>query len=199
MRKKCTKCGEEKGLEAFSKDRVPQDGLRHSCKSCNKKYYVEHKIAIGVASKRWRSENKEKRSQNAKIYYIKNKEKIDARNKQYGIDHAEELLIYREGHKKEFAAQQRVYRSNNRAKRNASHAKRRALKLNATPSNANLDNINAFYAQAQRLTKCLGTPFHVDHIIPLVKGGEHAELNLQVIPAAENLSKGDKMPDEFYK
>lgn len=36
----------------------------------------------------------------------------------------------------------------------------------------------------------LGEEFHVDHIVPLSKGGKHVFENLQVIPAIDNLRKG---------
>lgn len=48
------------------------------------------------------------------------------------------------------------------------------------------------YAHARRLTIETAVEHHVDHIRPLAAGGEHHPANLQVIPAAENLSKGSK-------
>ena len=36
----------------------------------------------------------------------------------------------------------------------------------------------------------LGEKFHVDHIIPIAKGGLHIAENLQVISAKDNLRKG---------
>jgi hypothetical protein len=52
--------------------------------------------------------------------------------------------------------------------------------------------IQDMYLEAQQLTEKSGVEFHVDHIHPLSKGGEHMEINLQIIPAEENLSKKDK-------
>jgi len=42
-----------------------------------------------------------------------------------------------------------------------------------------------------------GVEYHIDHIIPVVKGGTHTPDNLRVITAAENLSKYDWFLDEY--
>lgn len=39
-----------------------------------------------------------------------------------------------------------------------------------------------------------GDPRHVDHIVPLSKGGTNDPRNLRVVSAAENLAKGSRMP-----
>lgn len=44
-----------------------------------------------------------------------------------------------------------------------------------------------------RMSNKPGVEYHVDHIIPLAKGGPHFPWNLQVITKAENLSKGAKI------
>lgn len=49
------------------------------------------------------------------------------------------------------------------------------------------------YEDARRLSKETGIEYHVDHIIPLSKGGPHLPWNLQVITKAQNLSKGARI------
>ena len=49
------------------------------------------------------------------------------------------------------------------------------------------------YEDARRLTKETGAKHHVDHIIPLAKGGPHLPWNLQVLTETENLKKGAKI------
>ena len=49
-----------------------------------------------------------------------------------------------------------------------------------------------FYAEARRLSRETGILHHVDHIIPLSKGGLHCQTNLQVLTATENIKKGNR-------
>jgi 5-methylcytosine-specific restriction endonuclease McrA len=60
-----------------------------------------------------------------------------------------------------------------------------------------LKALQAIYELAIRLTRATGIEYHVDHHIPLAKGGKHHPDNLWVIPAAENLRKGAKLPQEL--
>jgi len=42
MKKTCSKCGESKSLESFSKNKTKKDGLNYECKDCRKTYIREH-------------------------------------------------------------------------------------------------------------------------------------------------------------
>lgn len=39
-----------------------------------------------------------------------------------------------------------------------------------------------------------GTRYHLDHIVPVSRGGDHSVENLRVVPREENLRKGNQMP-----
>lgn len=86
----------------------------------------------------------------------------------------------------------RPYIEEHQQEYNARNAKRRAAKLNATPSWANLDIIKEIYNNCPK-------GYHVDHIVPL-QGKEvcglHVEYNLQYLPALENMKKGNKLYNE---
>ena len=55
----------------------------------------------------------------------------------------------------------------------------------------NIEFCTPFYAESRRLTRETGIQHHVDHIVPLAKGGLHCQTNLQVLTASENIAKGD--------
>jgi len=79
-------------------------------------------------------------------------------------------------------------------KANANNALRRAKRKQATKllTIEEKELIKKFYFHAKRLTYIFKIKHHVDHIIPLAKGGLHHPSNLQVIPASVNLRKGIK-------
>lgn len=175
--KMCSTCKVEKPFEEFSKDKTKKDSYHNQCKSCKKKYREENKDKISEKSKQYIEENKDKISEYKKQYREENKDKICEYAKQY----------YEE----------------NKDKVNAKSAKRRAKKLQATPSwltDEQKQEIIEFYKLRKILTKETGILHHVDHIIPL-KGdrvcGLHVPWNLQVISASENLSKSNKLLEEL--
>jgi 5-methylcytosine-specific restriction endonuclease McrA len=78
-------------------------------------------------------------------------------------------------------------------KRNAITYRYRMRKKNQMPIDADNEKILSFYREAERLTEETGIIHHVDHIIPISKGGLHHQDNLQVLTKKENLSKGNKL------
>lgn len=124
-------------------------------------------------------------SEYSRLKYELNKDTILERNKQWI-----------ESNKEKHQTLNREWAKNNRGKSLAYGAKRKACKINATPSWADLRAIEVEYSLAAWCTKVMGEPYHVDHIVPLqgkTVCGLHVPWNLRVIPARENLSKGNKL------
>jgi len=89
-----------------------------------------------------------------------------------------------------------AFKKRNPGKVNAETAARKQHIKNATPSWVDKKELEAFYVEAARLTQDTGMKYHVDHIHPLrgkSLNGLHVPWNLQVIPAKQNLQKGNRL------
>lgn len=73
----------------------------------------------------------------------------------------------------------------------AEASRRRKVRVrNAIPLDFDRDGVMAMYNLAQKIANLTGVKMHVDHIIPLSKGGEHNVGNLQILAAPLNIAKG---------
>ena len=125
---------------------------------------------------------------------------------------AEVWATYRERNHEQLKGKWKAHRDANKDSRREYHkewcktnpskyteynAKRRAAKLQRTPSwLTELDEflLSETYQHSQDLTKATGIQHHVDHIIPLqgeLVSGLHIPSNLQVITEHENCSKSN--------
>lgn len=92
----------------------------------------------------------------------------------------------------------KTYKVRNPHLKLAEKAKRRATKLSATPSWLTSEDfwlIREVYSISKLRTTMTGTDWEVDHIVPLQGKnvcGLHVPLNLQVITAHENRTKGNR-------
>ena len=96
------------------------------------------------------------------------------------------------------AARRQHYREN-KGRYVAQARAREALIKRATPPWADLKALEQFYIEAERLTRVTGIKHHVDHFYPLqgkTMCGLHVETNLQVLPAAINLRKSNRIKEE---
>ena len=117
-------------------------------------------------------------------------------NQEYQIKRS---TAYREKNIERSRKNARIWAKRNPARKNASNAKRRAFKKQATPkwlSKFDLDYIRFLYITAKELEKLDGIKRHVDHIIPLKHHnlcGLHVPWNLQILEASENMKKSNKI------
>jgi len=82
-----------------------------------------------------------------------------------------------------------------RAKKYASLAARRVKKIKqiSTLTAAEQAQVAEIYKRCRELSESTGIAHHVDHIIPVSKGGEHHPDNLQILTAEQNLKKGARI------
>lgn len=164
--KTCTKCRVEKDLAMFSPSKRGLHGVQSTCKQC----YAEIR-------RQYYKANPEKYKQVAKMYAKENYGKVLERNNRYRQSNPEKLKEWK-----------RKDRQKNKARILSDNALRRSMtKGSNSPEIVQIYALRDFY-----IAMSMGESFHVDHIIPVSKGGAHAAWNLQVIPAIDNLRKGDK-------
>jgi len=129
------------------------------------------------------------------VRYIQNSNVRKKKVKEWGTANRERVLQYKakwNASNPEFnslwcAANRDLVRSH---KANRRARKKQAMPLWLTPDH--ISQINAVYAEAQRLSIETGVTYHVDHIVPLngrVVCGLHVPWNLRAIPAVENLRR----------
>lgn len=103
--KTCTKCGETKTTDRFSKHRSKRDGLQSNCKTC-----------LTACNRAYRKANRDRVNARARAYREANRDRENARSR-----------AYKEKHREELAAYNRAYYEANRDRENARSRARRAL------------------------------------------------------------------------
>lgn len=204
--KTCTQCGEGKPAttEYFHACKETKDGLRGKCKDCIKNcqraYYEAHK-------------------ENSKAYYVANRQRLIAQSLEWYLAHkdqaTERFRSWYDANKERKAEHQRKWYAENRAQRlerkrqwnaanrgygRAANRRRRARKLAAEGSHTQADVATQYKAQKGRCYYCstkLSNDYHVDHVIPLSRGGSDATENLVCACPSCNLSKNNKLPHEW--
>ena len=163
----CARCKVEKPLVEYSPDARTRLGVQSRCKVC-----------IAEAACIRRAENPEPHRESVRKAVKKHYAKKLQRNREYRAKNAEKVFAWK-------AAD----RARNKARISADNSMRRA-KLRDGKITSEVISVYALRDFYRAMS--LGENFHVDHIIPISKGGLHVAQNLQVIPAIDNLRKGAK-------
>jgi hypothetical protein len=171
-----------------------------NCIECMREYRRDKAEHIAITTRAYRVENAESTRETQRTYQQKNRKKLSQNRKEYRRKNAQHIravqATYRHTNKERRNEYYRVWRSKNSAQVTHHISLRRTRKVQATPKWVDLSSILAVYIEAKRLTKETGVQYHVDHIVPLkspVVCGLHVPWNLQIIPAAENLKKHNRM------
>jgi hypothetical protein len=194
--KTCTICKIEKPFSCFSKRARAKDGFASNCKECARKWRPVPTITEPVEGKPRKKRGRPKMNPEEKRekQRLRNLKRYN-QNKQLMRDKARE---YRQQNPDKFRESCSKSRAKHPETQRALQARRRAIKLSATPAwltDNQKEQIKWFFRAAKMMTETTGVLHHVDHIHPL-KGkpfnGLHVPWNLQCIPAKENIKKGNR-------
>lgn len=191
--KKCTKCGTVKSLDQFHRKSTGKFGRAPHCKECvsvnkanhytenrdrltayKRDYYKRNTDTLSQRNKQWRSQNQTYLSEYKRTYYRENKERLSDQMRQYQKDNIDRWLL-------------------------DSHRRRMLKSVSAFDGSSNQDVIARWgefcYLGGERVAQD-GKPlenFHLEHVVPLSRGGSHTIDNLRPSCAHHNLSKGGKV------
>lgn len=180
--KTCTSCKLEKNTTDFYRAKAFNDGLSYKCKVCSREY---------------QRQNKEKYNALQLAYHYRNREKILAKRRAEWVHSYNRIPSTPES----VAVSRKKWKDKNKHKVNEYAMRRRAIMLNRILPNTDMNAIIAIYKEAKERRNA-GEDVHVDHIIPLMgkeMQGWHCAENLRIIPAHENLSKGNKIVKELVE
>jgi len=189
--KKCACCLIVKEKSEFTKYRSNKDGLYSYCRVCKnlkqKEDSLKYHDRINKYMKEYNKRTKDKRDAYYKAYYKENKERILENSRE---DYEKTKDKVKKRHKN--------WEINNKAKRSKIKAKRRSKVLKN----------GIFYISEKEITKllssncyiCQANPSeHLDHIVPISKGGTHSIGNLLGACQRCNLEKGSKTLYEYKR
>ena len=195
--KACSKCKQVKPLSDFHKSKAAKSGHKPSCQLCkqkaNKIYRAENTELIKAINKAWCAKNPRKLKEYAlksskyylenpskrKEYYQKNREKLVARHRQWRANNYEKARQI-----------EKTYRSSNPHVGRLQSQKRRALKK---ANGCYLVSVKESKRMLQSPCFYCGQPSkHLDHVVPLSRGGSHSIGNLVPSCITCNISKNKK-------
>lgn len=200
----CTRCGEIHPATREFFNWCQSRGVRQPCRVCGRKWAKEHhdpekaryyearrdKEAQRQRQRDYRAQFPERAKESMLRYAEKNRAKLVACTRRWQIEHAEEHKAAKKRYRLEHPEKDREYNHN-----------RRARKLNAEGSYTAADIKLLLKSQKHQCWWCsvklVGKDYHIDHRIPLSRGGSNAPENLCITCPSCNLSKNNKLPQEW--
>lgn len=198
----------------FRANQTHSDGLSSQCKACadeaQKRYYEEtrgehleyyrkryreNREAILPKQKAYRDAHKEEMAEYKRKWEQRNRERVRANHRNWRANRTEEQLEAERQWRREYAKR-------NRLQLNAKARRRRVLVRGAEGSHT-VEEVWQMSEDQDHLCAYCETPlmgdFHVDHLVPLSKGGSDYAENLAIACALCNVRKSSLMPLQFLK
>lgn len=213
--KRCTKCGVEKLLTAFSLSKAHKGGYHAHCKACYKAWYDANKARIRETKNAQRAANPEfyrnqeraryrlnpdqTRNRKYQWYWSNAESRRAARNKYYwanvNTERAKARLRYQQNDERE-RERGRLWRKANKVTCRIAYHRYKARRR----ANGGTFTKQQWNALCQKYdNRCLSCgeqkPLTIDHIIPISKGGSNDISNIQPLCLSCNDRKSNKIID----
>lgn len=160
------------------------------CIECSAIRSREHAKANPDMRRKWdakyEKKNPDMRKQISRRYYANNKEKMVERSRAYYAENLNKIRQYYEANKDKFFA----------------HSRTRRSRVANAPGTHTAADVRDILTMQRHHCACCGVKlatYHVDHIVPLSRGGSNDKANLQILCAPCNLSKHAKDPLTFMQ
>lgn len=224
--KNCSTCKLSKSFAEYSPDKRARDGLQSRCKPCarelrkksyhdniessrawHKENYRKNKERIKASSARSRERRKEKIAKTKKEYYerVKNEDWYREKVKKYQEKNKDKKREYDKAYRAERLDIDRErsarWRAENPELRKAVSQSYKARRRTQEDGGISSKDLKEWKLKQKKVCYWCGCGcakgYHVDHYVPLSKGGKHEADNLVISCADCNLRKNAKDPYEF--
>jgi 5-methylcytosine-specific restriction endonuclease McrA len=191
----CVECGAE---------RVRQSRIEspEAWRGYGRKAYAKNPEIMRERTQRQRDKNPEITRERCRKWFAANPEYSREYHEANAAQRRASGLVWRLENKDKISEKDRKWRTENPDKHAAKERNRRSRKRLAEGLHT-ADDVKGLHDQQKGKCACcgvkLGNRYHVDHIVPLFRGGTNWPNNLQLLCAPCNLSKGAKDPIEFMQ
>lgn len=208
MKKICNKCGEEKQLDLFLKNKQCKNGYAGICKKCSSKYsadwYKKNKIRLKPIRQEWAKINKEKIKKIDKIYYKKNKEKILKYSADWYQKNKKRIIKKQLERKKNdpiFKMQCNLRTLIAHMIRKGGYSKKsKTIKILGCSYEQFKQHLESQFKEGMTWDNYGRNGWHIDHIYPISKAKDEQHLlqlnhytNLQPLWEKDNIAKGNRI------
>lgn len=176
--KQCASCQNlyPRSTYYFHRDKGRRDGLCHRCKQCAKEHRRKHYQEHHEHYRKYARIHAEQCNQHNRKYRLSHKEKVKCYNAQYRAKNYERVLAW--------------------------NRRREALRRGAIGTYTIQQIQEQYERQKGACYYCkvkVGKKYHIDHVVPISRGGSNDISNLVISCPTCNLRKNDKLPHEWLE
>ena len=168
-----------------------------------REWYLRNKQRVIDAAGEWRLKNPDKAKASVVKYQMKCKETLLEKGKEYREVNRDKLMIrgkaYREANRELVNSRVRESQRKNPIRLRLEKHKRRSLEQTGSVSVKRVRELLSLQKNLCVYCEVTLETYHVDHIIPLSKGGSNTDDNIQILCPSCNRRKGNKLHEEFVK